>query len=209
VDRTFRILVVEDSPDLAEALQRNLTLDGYEVTVATRAAQVLPLVATCSPDLVILDLGLPDRDGYTVLRDLRERGRSFPVLILSARNLEADKLQGFQMGADDYVTKPFSILELLARISALLRRASAPTTAAAATAPAPAGLTDEALHERFGLTSRQTAVARLLAEGCSNAEIARRLSVSYFTARNHTEQVLTKLGVSSRAAVGAIVFGQV
>jgi DNA-binding response OmpR family regulator len=206
MDRTYRILVVEDSPDLAEALQRNLTLDGYEVTVATRAAQVLPLVASSTPDLAILDLGLPDRDGYTVLRDLRERGRSFPVLILSARNLEADKLQGFQMGADDYVTKPFSVLELLARISALLRRASATAPAAAA---APVGLTDEVLTERFGLTSRQTAVARLLAEGCSNAEIARRLSVSYFTARNHTEQVLTKLGVSSRAAVGAVVFGQV
>jgi len=205
-----RILVVEDSPDLAEALQRNLTLDGYEVTVATRAAQALPLVASNNPDLMILDLGLPDRDGYTVLQDLRERGRAFPVLILSARNFETDKLQGFQLGADDYVTKPFSVLELLARISALLRRSSAVMAAATAQAPTgPVALTDEVLHERFGLTSRQTAVARLLAEGCSNAEIARRLSVSYFTARNHTEQVLTKLGVSSRAAVGAVVFGQV
>jgi DNA-binding response OmpR family regulator len=207
MDSTHRILIVEDSPDLAEALQRNLTLDGYEVSLATRAAQALPLVASTKPDLIILDLGLPDRDGYSVLKELRDRGNSCPVLILSARNLEADKLQGFRLGADDYVTKPFSVMELLARISALLRRVPAP--AAAQPANTAVVVTDEDLHERFGLTARQTAVARLLAEGCSNAEIARRLSVSYFTARNHTEQVLAKLGVSSRAAVGAVVFGQV
>jgi DNA-binding response OmpR family regulator len=200
-----RILVVEDSPDLAEALERNLTLDGYDVSLATRAAQALPLVTSTKPDLIILDLGLPDRDGYSVLKDLRDRGNACPVLILSARNLEADKLQGFRLGADDYVTKPFSVMELLARISALLRRATVPAAAEAA----PTMVTDEYLHDRFGLTARQTAVARLLAEGCSNAEIARRLSVSYFTARNHTEQVLSKLGVTSRSAVGAVVFGQV
>jgi DNA-binding response OmpR family regulator len=201
-----RILVVEDSPDLAEALQRNLTLDGYAVSLATRAAHAMPLVASSPPDLIILDLGLPDRDGYTVLKELRDRGNSVPVLILSARNLETDKLQGFRLGADDYVTKPFSVMELLARISALLRRASVP--AGSAPEAVPAIVSDEELHERFGLTARQTAVARLLAEGCSNAEIARRLSVSYFTARNHTEQVLAKLGVGSRSAVGAVVFGR-
>jgi len=202
-----RILVVEDSPDLAEALQRNLTLDGYEVTLATRAAHALPLVASFRPDLLILDLGLPDRDGYTVLKEMRDRGNPTPVLILSARNMENDKLQGFRLGADDYVTKPFSVMELLARISALLRRATVPSGTGSDTPPPI--VTDEDLHERYGLTARQTAVARLLAEGCSNAEIARRLSVSYFTARNHTEQVLAKLGVGSRSAVGAVVFGQV
>src|SRR5690606_10736400 len=139
--------------------------------------------------------------------ELRDRGNPVPVLILSARNLEGDKLEGFRLGADDYVTKPFSVMELLARISALLRRV--PVAAGdPAVKVAPVGVTDEDLHERFGLTARQIAVARLLAEGCSNAEIARRLSVSYFTARNHTEQVLAKLGVGSRAAVGAGVFGQ-
>lgn len=203
-----RILIVEDSPDLADALERNLRLDGYEVEVGRRAAQAMPLVASMKPDLVILDLGLPDRDGYSVLQDLRDRGNNCPVLILSARNLEADKLQGFRLGADDYVTKPFSIMELLARISALLRRVTVAAVPAASVASAPAAITDEDLHERYGLTARQTAVARLLAEGCSNAEIAQRLSVSYFTARNHTEQVLTKLGVSSRAAVGAVLFGK-
>jgi DNA-binding response OmpR family regulator len=202
-----RILLVEDSPDLAEALHHNLTLDGYQVSLATRAAQALPLIAAEQPALVVLDLGLPDRDGYSVLEELRTRGNACPVLILSARNLETDKLQGFRLGADDYVTKPFSLLELLARVSALLRRGS-PAAHANGTSPATPvkALGDDDLRGRFGLTARQIAVARLLGEGCSNAEIAQRLSVSYFTARNHTEQVLSKLGVSTRAAVGAVLF---
>jgi DNA-binding response OmpR family regulator len=208
-----RILVVEDSLDIAEGLQRSLEYDGYEVSLATKAAHALAVATAERPALIVLDLGLPDRDGYTVLQELRERGVQTPVLILSARRDEADKLQGFRLGADDYVTKPFSILELMARIAALLRRASpAPSTSAnapaAAEASRPAALSDEALRERYGLTARQTEVARLLAEGCSNAEIATRLEMSYYTARNHTEQVLSKLGVPSRAAVGALLFGQ-
>ncbi|HEX6038179.1 response regulator [Longimicrobium sp.] len=212
-----RILVVEDSLDIAEGLQRSLEYDGYEVSLATKAAHALAVATADRPALIVLDLGLPDRDGYTVLEELRGRGVQTPVLILSARRDEADKLQGFRLGADDYVTKPFSILELMARISALLRRAgaapaasSAPTAGAPAAEPAarPGPLSDEALRERYALTARQIEVARLLGEGCSNAEIATRLEMSYYTARNHTEQVLGKLGVSSRAAVGALLFGQ-
>jgi DNA-binding response OmpR family regulator len=217
-----RILVVEDSLDIAEGLQRSLEYDGYQVSLATKAAHALAVATSDKPELIVLDLGLPDRDGYAVLQELRERGVQTPVLILSARREEADKLQGFRLGADDYVTKPFSILELMARISALLRRAKpAPApppapgsaaavaaSAAAEAAPRPGPLSDEALRERYGLTARQTEVVRLLAEGCSNQEIAQRLEMSYYTARNHTEQVLGKLGVSSRAAVGALLYGQ-
>ena len=118
-----RILVVEDSLDIAEGLQRSLEYDGYQVSLATKAAHALAVATSDKPELIVLDLGLPDRDGYAVLQELRERGVQTPVLILSARREEADKLQGFRLGADDYVTKPFSILELMARISALLRRA--------------------------------------------------------------------------------------
>ncbi len=118
-----RILVVEDTPAFAEALERNLTLEGHRVLLATRAAEALARIAHEPPDLVVLDLGLPDRDGYHVLRELRGRGNQCPVLILSGRSLESDKVEGFRLGADDYVTKPFSAMELLARISALLRRA--------------------------------------------------------------------------------------
>jgi DNA-binding response OmpR family regulator len=199
------ILLVEDNLSILESLQNNLETDGFEVFVATRAAQALALAITQSPELIILDIELPDRDGYHVLEELRRRGNQCPVLILSARNLESDKLKGFRLGADDYVTKPFSIMELLARISALLRRGSGQAGAAAPRAGTV--LSDDELRERFGLTTRQVAVARLISEGCSNAEIARRLEMSYFTARNHTEQVLLKLRVSNRAAVGVVIFG--
>ena len=205
------ILLVEDNLDLADGLQRNLEVEGYRVRVATRASEALALAAVEPPGLMVLDLGLPDRDGFYVLRELRERGCASPVLILSARGLEEDKVQGFRLGADDYVTKPFGVMELLARVAALLRRAAANGNGNGSThgdAPArDATLSDEELRERFGLTARQVTVARLLGEGCSNAEIAERLFVSVFTARNHTEQVLAKLGVSNRARVGAVLRG--
>lgn len=200
-----RILVVEDNPDILESLQSTLEIDGYEVFVATRAAQTLALVAGQAPDLIILDIELPDGDGFSVLAELRARGNLCPVLMLSARSLEADKVQGFRLGADDYVTKPFSVMELLARIAALLRRAARSQPAASANGTP---LTDAELRDRYGLTPRQIEVARLVSEGCSNAEIARRLQMSYFTARNHTEQIFLKLGVPGRAAIGAIMYGK-
>lgn len=205
--RPSRILVVEDTPAYAEALQQTLTLEGHEVMLATRAMEALARARVSPPDLVLLDLGLPDRDGYHVLRELRERGVECPVLILSARSLESDKVEGFRLGADDYVTKPFGALELLARISVLLRRARAYAPAPAAAAPAGAVriLTDDELRARFGLTDRQVAVARLMAEGCTNAEMAARLQLSFFTVRNHAEQVMAKLAVSNRSAVGPML----
>jgi DNA-binding response OmpR family regulator len=199
------ILLIEDTPEIVETLRDHLEHHGYATSVATRAAQAVALVVSERPDLVILDLGLPDRDGYTVLEQIRERGIRTPVLILSARRDEADKVRGLLLGADDYVTKPFGTMELLARVAAILRRV-APAPAGDAP-PAPAGLTDEDLRTRFGLTRRQVEVARLLAEGCSNAELAQRLRVTGNTARNHTEQVMNKLGTSKRARVGAILRG--
>ncbi len=202
-----RILVVEDTPAYAEALERTLALEGHRVFLATRAQEALARASAEAPDLVVLDLGLPDRDGYHVLRELRGRGNECPVLILSARSLESDKVEGFRLGADDYVTKPFGAMELLARISAMLGRAR--PAAAAAGAAAPQGalrlLEDAELRERYGLTDRQVTVARLLAEGCTNAEIASRLGLSFYTARNHCEQVLAKLGVPNRASVGGLL----
>ena len=199
-----RILVVEDTPAYAEALERTLALEGHQVLLATRAQEALARARVEPPDLVVLDLGLPDRDGHHVLRELRARGTDCPVLILSARSLESDKVEGFRLGADDYVTKPFGALELLARISALLRRARA-----AAPSQAPAGamrpLDDDELRERYGLTERQIMVARLIAEGCTNAELATRLGLSFFTVRNHSEQVMAKLRVGNRSAVAPLL----
>ena len=122
-----RILVIEDNPDLAYGLRNNLEIEGYDVEVAKDGTRGLARArAAPNPDLVVLDLMLPGMDGFRVLRALREEGHGMPVLILTARGEEADKVRGLRLGADDYVTKPFGVLELLARIEALLRRVLAP-----------------------------------------------------------------------------------
>lgn len=120
-----RILIVEDNRNLATGLRNNLEIEGYEVHVANDGTSGLALARSVSPNLIILDLMLPGMDGYRVLRTLREDGVDTPVLILSARGEETDKVLGFHLGADDYVAKPFGLLELLARVDALLRRAAA------------------------------------------------------------------------------------
>jgi len=124
------ILIVEDNADLAYGLRNNLEIEGYAVDVAADGPSGLAQARTGRPDLVILDLMLPGLDGYRVLKTLREDGHDMPVLILTAHGQEADKVRGFRLGADDYVTKPFGILELVARVAALLRRGGTPERAA-------------------------------------------------------------------------------
>ena len=121
-----RVLIVEDNTDLAYGLRNNLEIEGYQVTVAEDGPQGLAEARRTPPDLLILDLMLPGADGFRVLKTLRDEGARFPVLILTARGEEADKVRGLKLGADDYVTKPFGVLELLARVEALLRRARPP-----------------------------------------------------------------------------------
>ena len=117
-----RVLVVEDNPDLAYGLRNSLEIAGHEVVVAADGPGGVEHARRDDPDVMVLDLMLPGMDGYRVLRTLRDEGVAVPVLILTARGEEADKVLGFRLGADDYVTKPFGVLELLARIEALLRR---------------------------------------------------------------------------------------
>jgi DNA-binding response OmpR family regulator len=119
-----RILIVEDNKNLATGLRNNLEIEGYEVDVAADGTSGLQSAHALAPDLIVLDLMLPGMDGYRVLRTLREEGIDTPVLILSARGEETDKVLGFHLGADDYVAKPFGLLELLARVDALLRRSA-------------------------------------------------------------------------------------
>ena len=118
-----RILVVEDEPNIAMGLRANLEVEGYDVAVAPTGEAALQQAQARHPDLLILDLMLPGIDGYTVLDTLRRGGLQAPVLILSARAQEIDKVRGFRAGADDFVTKPFGVMELMLRIQALLRRA--------------------------------------------------------------------------------------
>lgn len=119
-----RILVVEDDPSIALGLQLNLRAEGYEVVLAETGTEGLKRAA--APwDLVILDVMLPQLNGFEVLKRLREQGNQTPILMLSAKGMEGDKVRGLELGAEDYVTKPFGLKELLARIRVILRRAEA------------------------------------------------------------------------------------
>ena len=121
-----KILVIEDNHNLALGLSDNLKLEGYEVRVAEDGKKGLELAGSFKPDAIVLDLMLPEMDGYQVLRTMRNNGSEVPVLILTALGDEADKVRGFRLGADQYLTKPFSVVEFLSRVEALLRRANGP-----------------------------------------------------------------------------------
>ena len=117
-----RVLIVEDEQDLLEGLAHNFKFEGYDVLTAKNGTEGLKAALKQKPDVVILDIMLPEKDGFTVLRELRQRHREIPVLVMTARNFEADVLKGFDLGADDYVTKPFGIKELMARVKRLVER---------------------------------------------------------------------------------------
>ena len=116
-----RILVVEDDPGIARLLNDNLTIDGFDVRVASTGHDALRECQSFAPDLVLLDVKLPDGNGFELCQLLRQGGQR-PVIFVTARGIRADKMQGFALGADDYVTKPFDMEELVARIHAVLRR---------------------------------------------------------------------------------------
>jgi DNA-binding response OmpR family regulator len=117
------ILVVEDEYAVARGVQYALQQEGYEVTVAPNGEEGLSVASELAPDLIILDVRLPGIDGFELLRRLRASGSKAPVLMLTARDDEVDKVIGLELGADDYLTKPFGLRELMSRIKALLRRA--------------------------------------------------------------------------------------
>ena len=119
-----RILVVEDEPALLRGLQDNLKAESHEVIAASDGETGLRLARETKPDLIVLDLMLPKMSGYEICRTLRSEGLAMPIIILTARGEESDRVLGLDLGADDYVTKPFSVRELMARVRALLRRAN-------------------------------------------------------------------------------------
>ena len=143
-----RLLVVDDEPNIRELLSASLRYAGFEVATASDGQQALALAESFRPDLLVLDVMMPGLDGFGVVRRLRQAGRHTPVLFLTARDAPEDKVSGLTLGGDDYVTKPFSLDEVLARIRAVLRR-----TAAAARATEAPRLTfadielDEESHE--------------------------------------------------------------
>ena len=119
-----RVLIVEDEAGIALGLEEDLTLEGYHVEIATDGETASRRAREHAFDLILLDVMLPQKDGFQVCRELRRSGVHTPIILLTARAQEAEKVMGLQLGADDYVTKPFSPMELLARVQAVLRRAS-------------------------------------------------------------------------------------
>jgi two-component system OmpR family response regulator len=119
-----KLLVVEDDPNIVELLSASLRFAGFDVTAATNGAEAVANAKELKPDLLVLDVMLPDLDGFEVMRRLRETGVRTPVVFLTARDATDDKIRGLTLGGDDYVTKPFSLEELTARIRAVLRRSA-------------------------------------------------------------------------------------
>lgn len=120
-----KIIIVEDEPSLVFTLQDTLETEGYDVTVVTDGNEAVNKVTEVEPDLMLLDLMLPGKSGYDICKEIRDAKYTFPIIMLTARDQEIDKVAGLNIGADDYMTKPFGVKELLARIKARLRRANA------------------------------------------------------------------------------------
>lgn len=135
-----KILIVEDDHAMAVGLQDGISSEGYSVLYAADGEQGLQMARELEPDLIVLDVMLPRMNGLDVCRQLRGEGRNVPIVMLTARGQEIDKILGLKLGADDYVTKPFSLMELLARIESVLRRAN----------PALAAEHDGPVHYSFG-----------------------------------------------------------
>ncbi|MFO7800195.1 response regulator [Rhodohalobacter sp.] len=126
-DKQKKIVIVEDEPSLVFTLRDTLETEGYDVTVVQEGDKAVEAVKDVEPDLMLLDIMLPGTSGYEICQEVRELKYTFPIIMLTARDQEIDKVAGLNIGADDYITKPFGVKELLARIKARLRRANAYT----------------------------------------------------------------------------------
>jgi len=141
------ILIVEDDKSIRTGLKEALTAEGFETCVTGRGDEAVPLHADRHPDLILLDLMLPGKNGYDICRDIRARDSQTPILFLTAKNEEIDKVLGLELGADDYITKPFGVRELVARVHAALRR-SQPASSRATEMPDEIQIGDTAIRTR-------------------------------------------------------------
>ena len=200
------ILVVEDDPHIRLGLVDALTSEGYTVVPCADGAQAWPLVKQHEPELVVLDLMLPHKSGYDVCREIRAAKRPVPILMLSAKGQEIDKVVGLELGADDYMVKPFGLRELLARVRALLRRAETPASAALAPETIRFGAVEvdtRALRGRrgevaFELTPRELRVLTLLYQHAGEAVSRDRILMEvwgqeYYGTTRTLDQLMVKL----------------
>jgi two-component system, OmpR family, response regulator len=170
-----RILIVEDEPRLVSFLEKGLKANGFTTTVASNGAAAVGIASSEDFDLMLLDLGLPDIDGLDVLRQVRDREDNLPVLILTARDDISDKVTGLDLGADDYVTKPFRFEELLARVRARLRQTGTPEVTVLSVA-----------HVELDLRTRHATAAE------HTVELTAREFAMLETLMRHAGQVLTR-----------------
>ena len=201
------ILIVEDDAHIRLGLCEALRAEGYEVTDSSSGTEALPLFKQRKPDLVVLDIMLPGKSGYDICREVRATKSRVPILMLSAKGQEVDKVVGLELGADDYVTKPFSLRELLARVQALLRRSDFATE--------PAGEMPEEIKfgkvrvetkalrglrgkEKFELTPRELSVLALLHRELGNAVSRDKIlnevwGIEYYGTTRTLDQLIVKL----------------
>jgi DNA-binding response OmpR family regulator len=200
------LLVIEDDAHIRLGLCDALRAEGYEVTECRDGAQAGPLVAQRKPDLVILDVMLPGKSGFDVCREIRSARNRVPILMLSAKGQEIDKVVGLELGADDYVTKPFSLRELLARVQALLRRSTPASGVTALPSDIRFGkvqidckaLRGKRGKEPFELTPRELKVLSVLYRERGNAVSREALlnevwGVDYYGTTRTLDQLIVKL----------------
>ena len=183
-----KILVAEDDANIRLGLAATLESEGYAVTAASDGAQALKLYPQDKYDLVVLDVMMPKMSGYDVCRELRAKGARVPVLLLTAKGEEIDKVVGLKLGADDYVTKPFGVQELLARVEALLRRSR---MAASATASGDAGTSTPPAVFFLGAVEIDRRRFTVCRDGCASSLTARELHLAEMFAA-HPGEVLTR-----------------
>jgi two-component system, OmpR family, phosphate regulon response regulator PhoB len=211
---TARILIVEDEPDMARVLQYNLRQAGYQTAVSETGSEALEAVRQAPPDLILLDWMLPDLPGTEVCRQLR-RGSDAPgtpIIMVSARGEEIDRVVGFEIGVDDYVVKPFSVRELLLRVGAILARRTAPEPTEALAELGPLRLDLEGYRifvsgEEVGLTDLETQLLRVLAAARDRVvrreDLLREVwgpdnAVTTAAVDSHVKRLRTKLGDAGR-----------
>ncbi len=187
-----RVLVVDDEPQIVRFLKPSLKAAGYDVIVAENGTEALKAAATQSPDLILLDLGLPDMDGKTVIENLRGWSR-VPIVVVSARDREAEKIAALDLGADDYINKPFGIGELMARIRTAMRHAGKPVTDTAILTAGPLTL-DIPAHkatvtgEALKLTPKEFSLLEVLMRGAGRV-ITHRQILTAVWGPAHTEDL--------------------
>lgn len=192
--RAAHVLVVEDEPSIRQGLLDVLVFRGYRVSAALDGREALSLAREHPPDLALLDVMLPELDGFAVCAALRKDGNHFPILMLTAKNSEEDVLRGFEAGADDYVTKPFSLRQLLARVQALLKRSPKLSQDSFRVGPCEVSPEHSLLRAAEGeieLSAKEVEILRLLADDPGRI-VSRRVLLREVWGMNNVNQVETR-----------------